>query len=184
MVLFAPILFIPLLGYAIAATRAAEQDPALGPPSWKLSGRLLADGAWTSLAILLTLVPFAVAWNPLSLLLTRNLDALDAHLIALPLLALPWGLLALLHMPHATAAFAASGNPRDMLDLGATLRAVRHDFGTWNVSAAAIVTGWAIGIACAGLLCVGILPGIFYAILVSAHAVAALHRPDPRPPAR
>jgi hypothetical protein len=26
-----------------------------------------------------------------------------------------------------------------------------------------------------GLLCVGLLPGIFYAILVSAHATATLH---------
>jgi hypothetical protein len=95
--------------------------------------------------------------------------------IAVLLLALPWGLLALLHMPHATAAFAATGNPRDMLDLARAVRGVRHDFATWNMVAAAIVTGWAVGLACAGLLCVGIVPGVFYAILVSAHAAAALH---------
>ena len=33
----------------------------------------------------------------------------------------------------------------------------------------------AVGVACVGLLCVGIVPGIFYAILVSAHASAALN---------
>jgi hypothetical protein len=37
-----------------------------------------------------------------------------------------------------------------------------------------MVTGWAIGLACVGLLCVGLVPGVFYAILVSAHASAAL----------
>ena len=106
-----------------------------------------------------------------------------AHVIAFMVLALPWGLLALLVLPHATATFAASGNPGDLFDLAAAVRGVRRDFATWNLAAAAIVTGWAIGLACAGLLCVGIVPGIFYAILVSAHAAAALHRPDPRPTA-
>jgi hypothetical protein len=54
------------------------------------------------------------------------------------------------------------------------VRGVRRDFATWNIAAAAIVTGWAAGLACAGLLCVGLVPGVFYAILVSAHAAAAL----------
>ena len=50
----------------------------------------------------------------------------------------------------------------------------------------AIVTGWVLGVACIGLLCVGILPGVFYAILVSAHASATLQAPvtaSPRLPA-
>jgi hypothetical protein len=51
------------------------------------------------------------------------------------------------------------------------------------VSAAAIVTGWLVGLACAGLLCIGIVPGIFYAILVSAHATAALARKSSHLPA-
>src|SRR5438046_10046570 len=42
-VLLLPLLFIPLLGYAIAATRAAEQEPAQSPPAWSISGRLLAE---------------------------------------------------------------------------------------------------------------------------------------------
>ena len=174
-VLLVPVLFVPLLGYAVAATRSAERDPALGPPQWSVTARLLTDGFWVTLAIVLTLVPFAVLWTPLSLLLSKGVDPFTAGVLAVLVLALPWGLLALLHMPHATAAFAATGNPRDMLDLAGAVRRVRRDFATWNVVAAAIVTGWAVGLACAGLLCVGVVPGVFYAILVSAHAAGALH---------
>jgi uncharacterized protein DUF4013 len=183
-VLFLPLLFIPLLGYAIAATRAAETDPSAGPPPWRVTPRLLMEGVWASIAVLLTLLPFALLLNPLAgLLRGTSLHEPYPHVIALFVLALPWGLLALLHMPHATAAFAAGGRPYDLLDLGASLRSVRRDFMTWNVAAAAIVTGWTIGLACVGLVCVGIVPGIFYAILVSAHASAALHPKDSHPAA-
>jgi hypothetical protein len=82
-------------------------------------------------------------------------------------------------MPQATARFAASGRARDLFDFATALRRVRLDFATWNLAAAGIVTGWAVGIACVGLLCAGIVPGIFYAILVSAHASAALHDQGP-----
>ena len=188
-VVLLPLLFLPLLGYAIAATRAAEEDPSMGPPAWRISGRLLADGFWTALAVLLTWLPFVLAWNPLATVLfnahvSPSHDALladvYAHVIAFFALALPWGLVALLVLPHATAAFAATGKPRDLFNFAAAIRGVRRDFTTWNVAAAAIVTGWTIGLACAGLLCVGAVPGIFYAILVSAHAAAALHRANPR----
>jgi hypothetical protein len=87
-------------------------------------------------------------------------------------------------MPHATARFAHSGRPLDLFDLPASIRAVRCDFATWNLAAAAIVTGWAIGLACVGLICVGLVPGVFYAILVSAHASAALHQQRANSPAR
>jgi hypothetical protein len=86
----------------------------------------------------------------------------------------------LLLMPHATNRFALSGRVIDVFDFPASIRGVARDFATWNVAAAAIVTAWAIGVACVGLLCVGIAPGMFYAILVSAHATAAL----PSAPAR
>ena len=184
MVLLLPVLFIPVLGYAVAATRSAEVDPSAGPPPWRVSPRLLSDGFWTALAVVLTLVPFALLLNPLAMAFRgARLGDPYAHVVAFFVLALPWGLLVLVHMPHATATFAASGRPDDMLNLRSSLRAVRQDFMTWNVAAAAIVTGWVIGIACVGLLCVGIVPGIFYAILVSAHASATLHRPDSHPSA-
>jgi hypothetical protein len=68
-----------------------------------------------------------------------------------------------------------------MFDYPGAIRGVFRDFATWNLSAAAIVTAWAVGLACAGLLCLGVVPGIFYAILVSAYASAALHTPGANP---
>jgi hypothetical protein len=183
-VLFLPIAFIPLLGYAIAATRQAELDSASGPPGWNLSRRLLLNGLYTTGAVVLFTAPFVLLVNPFAEWIydahlmrgsSPPVSQLYAHTAALFLLALPWGLLLLIHMPHATARFAHSTRPMDLFDLLASIRAVGHDFTTWNLAAAAIVTGWAIGLACVGLLCAGLFPGVFYAILVSAHASAALH---------
>jgi hypothetical protein len=184
MVLLAPIAFIPLLGYAVAATRSASIDPAGGPPRWVLSSRLLADGLWIAIAVLLIAAPFVLASGPLARLIEQlhlwrvtdpAVSRLYANLAADFVLALPWGLVMLLLMPHATVRFAASGRPIDLFDFRAAVRGVVRDFATWNLAAAAIVTAWAVGLACVGLLCVGIVPGVFYAILVSAHAAAALH---------
>src|ERR1700730_7870725 len=172
MVLLLPIAFIPLLGYAIAATLTAEENPTHGPPQWRLSRRLIADGFWTALVLLVLSAPFILAWNLLADVMP--LQSVYAHIAAGFLLALPWGLLLLLLMPHATSRFAATGHPRDLFDFPAALRRVRRDFSACNVAAAAMVTAWAIGVACVGLLCVGFLPGMFYAILVSAHASATL----------
>jgi hypothetical protein len=199
-VLLLPIAFIPLLGYAIAATRAAETDPAQGPPRWTLSTRLLAEGFWTSLAVALFTAPFVLLLNPLAELLHDAhiwpatdvaLSHLYAHVLAAFILALPWGLLFLIHMPHATARFARTQRPADLFNVPASIQGVRNDFATWNLAAAAIVTGWAVGLACVGLFCIGLVPGVFYAILVSAHASGALddaraapHHKGANPPAR
>jgi hypothetical protein len=191
-VLLLPIAFIPLLGYAIAATRQAEDDPASGPPRWAFTRRLVLDGLWTAIAVILFTAPFVLLVNPVAAwLFAANLwhvsDApvsqLYAHAAAVFVLALPWGLLLLLHMPHGTARFAHSAMPVDLFDIPASVRSVRRDFTTWNLAAAAIVTGWAIGLACVGLLCLGLVAGVFYAILVSAHASAALHHEGPYSPA-
>lgn len=192
-VLLLPVAFIPLLGYAVAATREAERDASTGPPKWMLSGRLLSDGFWTTAVVVLLTAPFALLVNPLAGWLfaahvMRGTDVpvsqLYAHTIALCALALPWGLLLLIHMPHATGRFAHSGRAVHLFDLPASIAAVRRDFTTWNLAAAAMVTGWAIGLACVGLLCLGIVPGVFYAILVSAHASAALQNEGANSPAR
>ncbi|MGH7764171.1 MAG: DUF4013 domain-containing protein [Candidatus Dormibacteraceae bacterium] len=192
-VLFLPVLFVIVLGYAIAATRQAEVDPSEGPPTWRLSRRLVTDGIWATLAVLLASVPFIAVFNLLAGALfdarvwpshDAGLAHFYARVLALLILALPWGIVLLVVMPHATATFAAGGRPRDMFDVVAAARGVRRDFATWNLAAAAIVTGWALGIACVGLLCVGLVPGIFYAILVSAHASASLQRKGETPPAR
>ena len=193
LVLLLPVAFIPLIGYAIAATRAAET--AAEPPPWRFSGRLFADGFWTASILLLLSAPFLLALNPLAGAIAgahlwqvtdRALSQLYAGIAAVFVLALPWGLLLLLLVPHGTGRFAASGRAWDLFDLPASLRDVRRDFPKWNVVAAAIVTAWLVGVAGVGLLCIGLLPGAFYAILVSAHASATLHPPrlptgpDPR----
>jgi len=184
MVVLLPIAFIPLLGYAVAATRSAAVDPGADLPPWAPSRRLLADGFWVALAVALVTAPFAIALGPLSGLIggvhlwrvsDANVSRFYAELAAAFILALPWGLVMLLLMPHATNRFALSGRPADLFDVPAGLRSLRCDFATWNLAAAAIVTAWALGVACIGLLCVGVVPGIFYAILVSAHATAGLH---------
>jgi len=184
MVLLLPIAFIPLLGYAVTATRSASMDPGRGLPPWTPSRRLITDGFWVALAIALIAAPFVLALGPLSTLVDDahlwrvsdpGLSRIYAQLAAGFILALPWGIVMLLLMPHSTNRFASSGRPVDLFDFPAALRGVARDFATWNLAAAAIVTAWALGVACIGLLCVGIVPGIFYAILVSAHASAALH---------
>jgi len=170
-VLGLPLLFIPLLGYAIAATRSEE------PPRWALTARLLSDGFWTALVITLTALPFGIAF----LVLRPMRDGTVGAVGTIFALVLVWGLFVLLVLPHSTASFASSGDPRDLFDFAASARRVRADFATWNVVVAAIVSAWAIGLACAALLCVGVVPGIFYAILVSAHATSALGGKSPGP---
>jgi hypothetical protein len=172
-VLLLPLFFLPLLGYAVSATRCAEVDPKAGPPP-RLTFAHLWTGGWTAFVLLLITAPFALLVSPLSNLI----DVPFASVYAVLILALPWGIVVLLWLPHATARFAATGHPQDLFDVVASLRGVRRDFATWNAVVAAIVTGWAIGLACVGVLFVGIVPGVFYAILVSAHAAAALHHPE------
>jgi hypothetical protein len=184
LVLVLPVAFIPLLGYAVLVTRSASTDPDRGLPPWTLSGRLLGDGFWIALAVIVIAAPFALALGPLAALIEQvhlwrvsdaTLSRLYGYVAAGFILALPWGIVMLLLMPHATARFALTGRPADLFDFPAALRGVARDFATWNVAAAAIVTAWALGLACVGLLCIGVAPGIFYAILVSSHASAALN---------
>jgi hypothetical protein len=189
MVLLLPIAFIPLLGYALAATRAAASDPSAVPPPWRLTARLLKDGFWIALAVIVITAPFVLLSGPIAALIDNahlwhvsdpNLSRVYSSLGAGFALALPWGIVLLLLMPHATAHFAATGRPLDLFNFPSALRGVGSDFATWNLAAAAIVTAWAVGLACVGLFCVGIVPGVFYAILVSAHACAALDKLEPQ----
>ncbi len=193
LVLFLPVTFVVVLGYWIAAIRSVRADPAQGPPPWSWSLRLVREGLWTALAILLITAPFAIAYIailgrlpsssfvPVS---DQGVAPLLSALLVLIGLALPWGLTLLVLMPHCSARFAETGRGSDILDFKGAVNGVVRDFAAWNATAAAIVTGWAIGLACTGLLCAGAVPGIFYAILVSAHASAALHRSGPAASAR
>ena len=139
-------------------------------------------------------MPFLLAINPFAERLFEArlwhvsdiaLSHLYAHVVTVFVLALVWGLVLLLFLPHATARFAHTGDPQDLFYFRRSVElAFGRDFATWNLVAAAMVTGWAIGLACVGLLCVGLVPGIFYAILVSAHACAVLHPKSKNPRAR
>ncbi|HET9780200.1 MAG TPA: DUF4013 domain-containing protein [Candidatus Dormibacteraeota bacterium] len=175
-VVLLPLLFIPLFGYAVNAIRSSQ------PPPWRFDGRLLTDGFWIAVWLLLTLAPFAIAFAALA----RAISGV-ALVVGFFVLLFLWGCVALIWLPQALASFAGSGQARDLFDVGRSVHAARRDFMTWNIVVAAIVTAWAIAIACVGLLCVGIVPGVFYAILVSAHATSALGGQSPegsRLPAR
>jgi len=176
-----------VLGYAVSAVPAADGDP----PPWRLRAVLTA-GSWVALAVLVLTAPFVLAGIPLSSALHvpglwhSNGTLLDVEAItsAALLLALPWGIVLLLLMPHATARYSATHRALHLFDFASSLRSVRRDFAAWNVAVAAIVTAWALGLACSALFCVGLAPGVFYAILVSAHATAALHPEGEDQPAR
>ena len=136
-----------------------------------------------TLALLVITAPFALLSIPLSnafhtSALWRSTGILldvEAALAAGLVLALPWGIVMLALMPHATVRFAVTQNARHLFDFASSIRSVRREFAAWNLAIAAIVTGWAIGLACVALLCAGLVPGAFYAILVSAHAAGTLH---------
>ena len=187
-----PVTFVLVLGYAVDATDHASEHRGQGPPPWRLR-RIYAAGQWMALALALLSAPFALALVPLANAihspgLWHSAGALldfEALVGAALLLALPWGIVLLLLMPHATARFATTRQARHLFDFPASLRSVRRDFASWNIAVAAIVTAWALGVACVGLLCVGLVPGIFYgenrpANSASAAAIApATAAPDP-----
>jgi len=191
MVLLAPFAFIPLLGYAVHATRSAAGASSAGPPPWRLSARLLADGVLMSAVLVVTTAPFAILLFPLAGAFHNpnlwradgTLLDVEAYVTAAFIVALPWGALLLLLMPHATVRFAVTQKAGHLFDFGSSIRSVRREFAAWNVAIAAIVTAWAVGLACVALLCIGAFPGVFYAILVSAHAAATLHPEGENPSA-
>ena len=185
LVLVLPIGLIPLCGYAISAIRASASDPAAGPPAWRSPGRLLAEGTLVAALLLLLSSPFAIATAVLAKVLGPGLRALPgandplvagavAVVIGVAVVGLPWGILLLVLMPVACIRFADSGRARDLFDLAAAVRRVRSNFAGWNLVAVAIVTAWTAGLAGAGLFCIGVLPGVYFAILASAHATASL----------
>jgi len=183
LVLLLPVTFLLVLGYWVAAVRASATDPEAGPPPWRQLGQILRDGFWISLVLALLTLPFALALPALVTAytgLTARLES-DAFLyrsyalvLAVATLALPWGILLLVLLPAATIRYARSNAARDLFDFPAAIGLVRRRFAVWNLVGVAVVTAWAVGLAGLGLLCVGIVPGVFFAMLVSAHATAAL----------
>ena len=182
LVLLFPLSFVLVFGYALRVTRAAQREPDAPPPGFAVDARLLRDGVLSAALVLALTLPFAVlAWwsaaamsNVLHVTHDAFFDRAYALLAAGVLLAIPWGLLLLLWLPANIAAYSVTGSARDLFDPLRAGSRVRARFLDWNLASAAIVTGWALGFAATGLLCVGFLPGAFYAILVSAYATASL----------
>lgn len=182
-----PLTFPLVLGYAVRATRAAATDPLGPPPRLGIDRRLVSDGlllaAWSAVA----LAPLVLmAWLLGSFVSARvpaaaasRLTAVELYLAATAAVALPWGIAVLAAAPPSIAAFAVTGSPRRLFDVAAALGVVRARFAECNLAGVAIVTAWIVALAGAGLVCVGFLPGAFYAILVSAHATASLAEATP-----
>jgi len=191
LLLLFPLSFVLVFGYALRATRAAYSDPNAPPPGFAFEAQLVRDGVLSAALVLALTLPFAVlAWwaagavsNVLHITHDAFLDRAYSLLAAGFLLAIPWGLLLLLLVPANIAAYCVTGQARDLFDPVQAMSRVRDRFLDWNLASAAIVTGWALGFAATGLLCVGFLPGAFYAILVSAYATASLAPRAPTAPA-
>jgi hypothetical protein len=183
-----PISFVAVFGYAVSCIRAAAADPSAAPPAWRLSGRLLADGLWSSLQALALTLPFAVltwlltsalrGWRPTQSAAANSELALT---VAATAAAFPWGLLMLVVVPPTLAGFARSGRAADLVAVRRAFAFVRSHYAAWNLVLVGITTAWVLALASLLLAGVGLLAGAFYAILVSAHACAALS-PDPPSP--
>jgi len=181
--LLLPLGAIPLLGYIVAVVRSSVADPDAGLPPWRPFRRLLRDGLLLGLAILVVSFPFALLLPHLSDWLRPAAGRLTgdpfiatglALVFAGAALALPWGILLLVIMPPATAGYAASGAPLRLFDPLTAIRLVRARFPAWNLVVAAIVSAWAIGLCGLGVALIGVVPGLVYALLVSARATAIL----------
>jgi len=110
-------------------------------------------------------------WHPTG---DRFVDSANALVVGVAAVALPWGILMLTALPPTLAHFAVSGRPADLASLTAVIQAVRGRFADWNLVIVTITTSWLLAAAGLALALVGVVPGAFYAILVSAHACAAL----------
>ena len=177
-----PLTFVAVFGYAVACVRAAACDPRGGPPPWRAGWRLLGDGCWSALQSAVITLPCAAlgwallagisgAWRPTGDVFVDRALALT---VAACVAAVPWGVLMLVVVPPTLARFALSGRPADLAGLSAVGRCVRDRYADWNLVIVAITTAWLLALAGLALAGVGVIAGAFYAILVSAHACAAL----------
>jgi len=177
-----PLTFPAVFGYAVACARTAARDPAAPPPRWRIRPALLGDGVLAGAQAAAVTAPFALLAWLLGAQLTRIwhptgdalLDSGLAWIVVVTAVALPWGVLMLVVVPPTLASFAVTGRPADLARLPLVLVCVRDRYAVWNLVLVGITTSWglaAVGLAVAG---VGVVPGAFYAILVSAHACSAL----------
>src|SRR5262249_44839815 len=111
------------------------------------------------------------AWHPTG---DRFVDSANALVVAVAAVALPWGILMLTAVPPTVARFAMSGRPADLASLTAVIQAVRGRFADWNLGIVTITTSWLLAAAGLAVALLGVVPAAYYAMLVSAHAWAAL----------
>lgn len=187
LVLLCPLGMLPLLGYLVRAVRAASIQPDTGPPSWRPDRRLLRDGVQAGAALALPVALWGILFRglaPPAVSLSHRVvgstnhwvgDAVTGYLVGLAIAA-PIGLILLIVAPPLTARYALTGRLRDLFDLARALATVRQQWQDWNLVAVTILTAWALAVAGSGLLCVGVLPATYYALLVSAHATARFSR--------
>jgi len=177
-----PVSFVVVFGYTVGCIRVAAADAAAGPPGWRVRRRLLSDGAWSGLQAAVLTLPFVTlawlasgelgqAWHPTG---DRFVDSANALVVAVAAVALPWGVLMLTAVPPTVARFAMSGRPADLASLTAVVQAIRGRFADWNLVIVTITTSWLLAAAGLAVALIGVVPGAYYAILVSAHACAAL----------
>jgi hypothetical protein len=167
-----PMTFPAVLGYAVACVRSAACDPTAPPPRWGLH---LRDGSWAALQAAALTAPFVLlAWLLLEPLFARFLWTPLAWIAAVTVAALPWGVAMLVAVPPTLASFAVTRRPSDLARLRLVLSCVRDRYADWNVVLVGITTAWVLAAVGLAALVVGIVPGAFYAILVSAHACSAL----------
>lgn len=177
-----PISFVVVFGYAVECIRRAAADAQAAPPAWRFRGRLLLDGVWTAAQGAVLTAPFATlawlvaaglgqVWHPTG---DSFVDAAEAWVLSVLVAALPWGMVMLTVLPPTLARFAVSGRPADLAALPAVVEVVRWRFPDWNAAVVAITTAWLLAAAGLALAVIGVVPGAFYAILVSSHACAAL----------
>ena len=190
LLLLFPVTFLLVFGYFVRLVRRAADDFEAPPARLAIDARLLADGLLMTLAAVLALLPYGVATALLGgwlrsqppFTLDPVLGSAEAVLAAGLAVLLPWGLLVIVLAPPAIAAYAGSGRPRDLFDPVAAVRLVVARFAEWNLAGVAIVTAWTLALASAGLCGIGFLAGAWYAILVSAHAIATLTQAADAPP--
>jgi hypothetical protein len=177
-----PVSFVIVFGYVVRCVRTAAADPFAAPPGWRPGIRLLSDGVWSALQVAVVTAPFALAawlladalgrvWHPAG---DAAFDRAFALIATGVVAALPWGIAMLMLVPPTLARFALSGRARDLVGVRWALACVRRRYAEWNLAVVAITTGWLLGLVCVAGCGIGVVPGAFYAILVSAHACAAL----------
>ena len=179
-----PFTFPLVLGYGLDAVEASVASADAPPPAFAPNWRMVRRGSLAAFGFLVLSAPFIAGVIVVAEALRAAhrytdtgfaaLDAFQVHGYAAALVAFPWGAVMLLVLLPNLAVFARSGRLRDLVNPAAAGRRVRRHFVAWNVAGVATVTAWALAVASTLACGAGGLLGFAYAILVTAHAAAAI----------